>query len=323
MNKLISVIINVYNGERFINKCIDSVINQTYKNLDILIVNDGSKDNTLKICKSYNDKRIRIITTKNLGLSKSRNVGIDNAKGEYLYFLDADDFIENDTIEYLYNLSKEYRSDFITCKPLTIFDYDYKKQDFKEKITFLDSKSMLKKILMNEDTAAATWNKLLHKNLFDDLRFEDRIINDIAFTYKLAIRSNNILYSNQVKYLYLKHKDAVTVNKFGERLERVADFYKVIFERYNNINKLYPNFIENKIALLRGIMQVYVLDNDEVKKYLDEQKAVKTFNEIFTFKMLFAKIRFKEKMKLFLFKINPNLYRKIGIKYRKKYKFNM
>ena len=83
MNNLISVIINVYNGENFIEKCLDSVINQTYKNLEILIINDGSTDNTLKICESYKDERIRIITTENLGLSKSRNIGIENSKGNY------------------------------------------------------------------------------------------------------------------------------------------------------------------------------------------------------------------------------------------------
>ena len=80
MNELISVIINTYNGEKFISKCLESVINQTYNNLEILIINDGSTDNTLKICEEYNDSRIRIITTENMGLSFSRNVGIENAK---------------------------------------------------------------------------------------------------------------------------------------------------------------------------------------------------------------------------------------------------
>lgn len=80
MNDLITVIINVYNGEKFIDKCLQSVINQTYKNIEILIVNDGSTDNTLKICEGYSDERIRIITTENMGLSFSRNVGIENAK---------------------------------------------------------------------------------------------------------------------------------------------------------------------------------------------------------------------------------------------------
>ena len=117
MNDLISVILNVYNGEKYINKCIDSVINQTYKNIEILVINDGSTDNTVNIVKKYKDKRIKLINNKkNLGLALSRNVGIDNAKGRYLYFVDIDDFILEDTIEYLYKLIKKYNVLLATCE---------------------------------------------------------------------------------------------------------------------------------------------------------------------------------------------------------------
>ena len=194
MEKLISVIINVYNREKFIGKCIESVINQTYKNLEILIINDGSTDNTLKICESYKDERIRIITTENLGLSLSRNVGIDNAKGEYLYFIDSDDFVENDVIEYLYNLCKKYNAKFSTCIPLTVFDYNFTVNNKNERIDVLTSYEMLKKVLILEDMSGTTWNKLLKKDLFSNIRFEDRIINDVVVTYKLVIEAEKIIY---------------------------------------------------------------------------------------------------------------------------------
>ena len=323
--ELISVIVNVFNGEMFINKCINSIVNQTYKNIEILIINDGSTDNTLKICKSIKDKRIRIISTSNLGLSLSRNVGIDNAKGNYLYFVDVDDFIEKDTIEYLYNLCKKYHSDFSTCKPLTIFDYNYKKEEEPEKIKVLTSKEMLKKVILSEDAAVTLWNKLIRKEVFDGVRFQDRIINDIVVTYKLAMKSNKVVYSNQKKYLYLKHKNAVTVNKKGERTERVEDYYKAIMERYYDIKKVYPNMIENEIALLRGMLQLYILDNEDLHIFLKEQEFEKLFKNTFRFKMMFANVRRKEKIKLLLFRINPKLYQKVGniyrnIKYSKKIK---
>ena len=113
MNDLISIIINVYNGERYIKKCIDSVICQTYKNIEIIVINDGSVDHTLKILKSYQDKRIKIINQKNKGLSLSRNVGISHAKGKYYYFLDMDDYIEKDTISYLYSLILNHQCDML------------------------------------------------------------------------------------------------------------------------------------------------------------------------------------------------------------------
>ena len=120
---MISVIVNVFNGEKYIKKCLDSIINQTYKDLEILIIDDGSIDSTLSICKKYKDKRIRIISGKNIGISLSRNIGLDNARGDYLFFVDSDDYIEKDTIKYLYDNIKKYNLDMTTCKSVDVYDY--------------------------------------------------------------------------------------------------------------------------------------------------------------------------------------------------------
>ncbi len=322
MNELITIIINVYNREKYIKKCIDSVINQTYKNLEILIINDGSTDNTLKICKSYKDKRIKIITTKNQGLSFSRNVGIDNAQGEYLYFVDSDDFIELDTIEYLYNLCKKYNLSFSTCEPLTIYDYNFTNKQPKEKIKILDKYEMLKKVLLAENSAGTSWNKLIKKKLYNNIRFEDRIINDVVVTYKLVLKSEKIVCSNQKKYYYLKHKNAVTKDGF-KKLERTSDYHKAVKERYEHIKKIYPNMIENDMGLCRAILKLYLIEDKKIDEYLEEQHAIDLFKKSFSLKMIFAKTQLKEKIKILLFRINPKLYKKIGILYRKKYNYKM
>lgn len=322
MQELITVIINVYNGEKFISKCIESVVNQTYKNLDILIINDGSTDNTLKICKTYKDKRIRIITTKNQGLSLSRNKGIENAKGQYIYFVDSDDFIELDTIEYLYKMSKEYNSDISTCNPLVVFDYNIKKTDSKEKISQISNLQMLKKVILLENMAGTIWNKLIKKDLFNDIRFENRIINDVVVTYKLVLKSKVIVYSNQKKYYYLKHKNCISIDGY-ENYDRAIDFYKATIERYNNIKKIYSNLIENDVSLLRSILKLYLLENKKIKHFLSKKNAIKLYRSIFSFKILISKIKFKEKIKLLIFYISPNLFIKIGKTYRKKYKYKM
>ena len=322
MEELITIIINVYNREKYIKKCIDSVINQTYKNLEILIINDGSTDNTLKICKSYKDKRIKIITTKNQGLSFSRNVGIDNAQGEYLYFVDSDDFIELDTIEYLYNLCKKYNLSFSTCEPLTIYDYNFTNKQPKEKIKILDKYEMLKKVLLAENSAGTSWNKLIKKKLYNNIRFEDRIINDVVVTYKLVLKSEKIVCSNQKKYYYLKHKNAVTKDGF-KKLERTSDYHKAVKERYEHIKKIYPNMIENDMGLCRAILKLYLIEDKKIDEYLEEQHAIDLFKKSFSLKMIFAKTQLKEKIKILLFRINPKLYKKIGILYRKKYNYKM
>lgn len=318
MQELITVIINVYNEEKFIKKCIESVINQTYKNLEILIINDGSTDNTLNICKSFNDKRIKIITTENLGLSLSRNIGIDNSRGEYLYFIDADDFIEPDTIEYLYNLCKKYNVDFSTCKPLTIFDYDFKIKNEEEKICVLNSKEMLIKTILSEDSAVTMWNKLIKREVFEGIRFQDRPTDDILVTYKIVMKLPKVVYSNQIKYYYFRHKSAITAYKREESTNRLVDYYKAMNERHDDIEKTYPKFIENDVALLRGILYLNLTENEDVYKYLEDVNARKLFNNLFSFKMIFAKAHKREKIKILLYRVSPLLFKKIGISHLEK-----
>lgn len=306
---MISVIINVFNDEKHLGKCIESVVNQTYKDLEIIIVNDGSTDNTLAICESYSDDRIRIISQNNKGLAFSRNVGIDNSNGEYLYFIDSDDFIEPDTLEYLYNLSQKYNADFTTCKVMTIHNYDFKKENNEEKVEILSNKEMLGKILLRKDRATETWNKLMKRELFDNLRFEDRIINDMAFSHKLVMRTDNIVFGNQVKYYYVKHSQSITARKSS--LERLIDIYKVFVDRYFYVEKVYPKFAENEYALLEIIVRLYLKNNKELEKYLNEKNAVELFNKHFSFRFLKCKVRINEKIKILLFRINPKLNRLI------------
>jgi len=313
---MITVIINVYNGEKYIRKCLDSIINQTYKDLEILIINDGSTDKTLSICKSYKDKRIRIITTKNQGLSLSRNVGLDNAKGDYIYFVDVDDFIELDTIEYLYKLSKKYKADITTCKALDIYDYNFEVKDNKENIEVISSKEMLKYVLLSTHKAVCIWNKLIKKELFNNLRFEARIINDMAFTHKLIMKIDNIVSGNKIKYYYLRNIDSITAKKAS--LERLKDIYNIYEDRYYYVKKKYPNLIENNAALLQMIIKSYLKNNKELEKYLNKENALKLYKEVFTIKVLKCNIKFREKIKIILFRISPkfnkfiiNIYLKI------------
>lgn len=303
---MITVIINVYNGEKYIRKCLDSIINQTYKDLEILIINDGSTDKTLSICKSYKDKRIRIITTKNQGLSLSRNVGLDNAKGDYIYFVDVDDFIELDTIEYLYKLSKKYKTDITTCNSMDIVNYDFKLKEQEENIEILSSKEMLKKVLLHLNNSTTIWNKLIKKELFNDIRFEDRIVNDITVVYRLIINTDKVTYSNKIKYYYFRNSDSITFTK-KNNIDRCIDIYNASLERYKNINKIYPDFEENDMGMMRTIIMLYTRGK-EIKFFLKKEKALKIYKGLFSLKVLKHSTGFKEKFKLIIFRINPGFY---------------
>ena len=305
MNELITVIINVYNGEKYIKKCLDCVINQTYNNLEILIINDGSKDNTLEIVKEYKDKRIKVITTKNQGLSLSRNTGIKNAKGEYLFFLDVDDYIDLDTLEYLYNLINKYNTKISTCETSIVYKTENKK-NIKEDTHIETSLDMVKKVLLSTNRHGAIWNKLMKKELFNDLLFEDRIINDMVVVYKLFLKVDNVAYTNLEKYYYIKNDNSITSKK---NIERAIDSYKAAIERYDYIEKIYPNMIENKIAVLLTIVDIYNHNNEKIDKYIKDNNINKLFKKYYSLKIFKTKITRRNKVKIFLYRINPKIER--------------
>ena len=322
MNELISIIIAVYNGEKYIKKCLDSIVNQSYKKLDIVVVNDGSTDNTLSICESYRDKRIKIISQNNKGLSLSRNVGIEKSRGKYIFFVDADDFIELDTIEYLYSLIKKYNVKMAASATLEISNYNFKVHQKKENIQIISGKEFSKKILLSINHTGTTWNKLLSRDVFEnDIKFEDRPNDDVPVVYKIVLSMDQIVYSNQIKYFYFRHKNSISGIKDPNRQ---IDMYNAYRDRFEYIHKMYPNMIENEYCFAHGIMELYVQNNPTVIKYLDEQNAINIFNEMFTLKVLFSKIRFRDQIKMILFRISPkfclfliNTYLKIKLKIRK------
>ena len=311
---MISVVVNVYNGEKYIKKCIDSIVNQTYKNLEILIVNDGSTDNTLKICKSYKDKRIRIINHDNMGLSLSRNVAIDKFKGDYIFFVDSDDFIEKDIIEYLYNLSIKNDSLLTMCQSLDIVDYNFKVPNIDIKEEIITGKELLKKILLFKGRYGNFWGKLIKREFIKKYRFEDRRVDDVAIIYKMVMDLDKIVYSNQIKYFYLRHDNSALAKV---NVDYCIDYYKASLERYDYIKERYPDLIENDICILWSIVTLYGHRNEELNKYLDEQNAIDLFKKMFTFKIINSNLRNNDKIKILLFRISPKLYNYILSTYLK------
>lgn len=308
MNELISIIVNAYNEEKHIKKCIDSVICQTYKKIEIVVINDGSTDNTLSILNSYDDSRLKIITHENKGLSLSRNDGIDNSNGKYVYFLDADDFIEQDNIEYLYNLIIKYDADMSTCGSIDVYNYDVKIENMQEKIDILSNIEMLKKVLLNKNNSVNIWNKLIKKELFNNIRFPDRIIEDVPVTYKLALLANKIVCSNQIKYNRLLHKDSITGKKNASIL---IDIYDTTMERFYDLKERLPNLIENDISVLFLIMDTYAIDNKEVNNYIGIKNMKKIFKQLFSIRIFKVNLSSEDKLKLILFRISPYSYKTI------------
>lgn len=203
----VSVIIPIYNVETYLEKCIDSIINQTLENIEIILVNDGSTDSSLSIAKKFSqkDKRIFLISQKNAGLSAARNIGLSLAKGEYIFFLDSDDWIEPDTLEILYmNISKS-KSDFICFRlqfdnkelnTQTVYGKDFEYEN-------LYNNNILKDALLVKNIPTAVWAKMYNRKfiLQNNLKFEYGIVNeDTLFTIQSASCANKVSFVNKIFY---------------------------------------------------------------------------------------------------------------------------
>lgn len=243
MNDLISVIIPVYNVEKYLKKCVDSVINQKYQNLEIILVDDGSPDNCPAICDEYKkkDKRIKVIHKANGGIASTRNRGLEMATGKYITFIDSDDFYDLD-------LFSDFCK-FIENKEFDIYIFGHKKiyenQNYKfeknAKIEKISNIECMKKIL-HSDLDDFLWNKIFKRTLFDGVRFPDgKNFEDLGATYKLVLKAKKIFITNSEYYGYYQRNNSITGNMSA----------KSIYDRIE-IVKIRYNYIVDKFAELKN-----------------------------------------------------------------------
>lgn len=221
MNELITVVVPAYNVESYIQKCIDSITNQTYTNLEIMLIDDGSPDNSGKICDeaAKKDSRIRVIHKKNEGVSKARNTALDAMKGNYVTFVDADDFIADDFIECLYNAIIKTNADISTCGHYRVnFDGTlnriYSLSDNDEDIIILDGKESVKNMFYGKICSASSGSKLYKKELFRNLRYPDYIMGEDTYVvYHTFMNAEIIAHTNKPLYYYVQQMASVTNSK--------------------------------------------------------------------------------------------------------------
>ncbi|PSL40700.1 glycosyltransferase involved in cell wall biosynthesis [Planomicrobium soli] len=218
MSSLISIIIPVYNVELYFKKCIESIINQTYKNLEIILINDGSTDDSGLLCNYYaeKDKRIKVIHKKNGGQSSARNAGLDIASGSYIGFIDSDDYIEADMYELLHSKIIASDSDIAICNSWKVRnDLNTKWPSLTMKECILDSKEAMKLTLEGKYLVVSPCNKLYKSHIFNKLRFEEgKIFEDFSIIPEIFLRSNQIIYTPEFKYFYNIRNDSTMGNVY-------------------------------------------------------------------------------------------------------------
>ena len=220
----ISIIVSIYNIEKYVEKSIQSICNQTYKNLEIVLVDDGSTDNSGQVCDQWarKDERIRVIHKKNGGLSSARNAGTQSATGEYIAFVDGDDWIDSEMYEEMLLTILNCDADIAICNYKEVSKQGVTDTS-TEDITILEGKETLEVFIKEDETYQiqnAAWNKLYKRSLMGDLRFpEGKLFEDIVYTTKLLAKSQRAVYVNKAYYNYLfDRSDSIMNSKKVERL---------------------------------------------------------------------------------------------------------
>lgn len=332
----LSVIVPVYNVEDYIEKCINSLQKQIFKNFEVLVIDDESQDKSIEIVQNLtvNDKRFKIISQKNKGLGGARNTGIENATGKYLFFLDSDDYIEEKTFQVLVG--------YMNNNNVDIAVYDYFRVDENGKK--LDSPKFGKCILDREDafgkilslkTSPQAWNKLYKKVLFVDnnIRYPEKFLHeDIATTYKLFWRSNKIGYIGEGFYYWVIRGSSITQKITHKHINDVVKTL-LIKKEFLNENYIYEKFefeyIRGCIQMLNILLErswnysftindfnlyryIYSIVNNELVLRKDEVDKLNNFDKILYEKF---SVNFK-KMDILNEEKNKNSDEKIVLRYK-------
>ena len=263
MEPLISIIVPIYKVEEYLRKCIESIINQTYKNIEIILVDDGSPDNCPQICDEYaqKDSRIVVIHQKNGGLSNARNSGLNIAKGKFIGFVDGDDYIANDMYETMYNAIKDNNAQMSICRAYNVNENgelvrDEIQPDIKEEVKIFTKYEAMKEMLMDKNIRGYVWSKLFKRDCFETLRFpEGRNYEDIAISIKCFEKTDRIIYLNKQKYYYVQRESSIDHVKSEKNL---TDAIEVSYERYKYVKYNYPELKEHNIyAFIHRILCAY------------------------------------------------------------------
>ncbi|SHO45688.1 glycosyltransferase family 2 protein [Anaerocolumna xylanovorans] len=287
-NILVSVIIPVYQTEKYLWRCVESVRKQSYKNLEILLIDDGSTDKSPAICDNLSllDERIKVVHQANGGISSARNTGLKNAKGKYITFLDSDDFLHEHFIKYLLSLCIRHKAQMAACKLYTGSGSDFKGVSMKGKVLVFDKKEAILSRKMKSGVVGKLYKRKLLKDLYfpvsDHFNYEDE-----ALSYKFLYRSDKIALSARPLYYYYKNTESTTRK---ENHYKPTDFYEVLRERIRFFADKDKELLEYSWEYLcLNLMLFYISCKKDKKNTNDTGKLLKLYEEAY-FKMLYSKV---------------------------------
>lgn len=280
---MVSVIIPIYNVEKYLEECVESVLCQTYQNLEIILVDDGSPDGCGAICEEYaqKDKRVKVIHKENGGLSDARNAGLDVCRGDYIVFADSDDCIHPQMIERLYNLLLKYQADMAICSFQDIGENEmplYAEYDAQGKEYCLEKENIMNQLQSRNLLTVVAWNKIYKARLFENIRYPKGYIHEDEFIiHKLLHLCTRTVYTEEKLYYYRKRGDSIMGNISPKKIQDIYLAYedRISFLEENQYGRI---ITDTKLQLMHQITKYYKLikkrdDANELLAYMGDKFA--------------------------------------------------
>ena len=316
---LISIIVPIYNVEQYLEKCINSILNQTYTNLEIILVDDGSPDNSGKICDEYakKDNRIKVIHKENGGISSARNTGLKVARGAYVGFIDSDDYIEKDMYEILYKNVKKENADISICSNYDIYKNKIigtKKQGI---YTVMTPEETIIKMNSFGYFGFPVWNKLYKKELFYDLRFltDKKTCEDWYFLYEVICKCKKIVYQSVPKYYYCLRENSLSQSNVDYEMLKASEYsIKIEKKKYQGaLPSVYTTYVFIRIKIYNQLLMCKNIKDRKIKMKQMRKEVKKNCKKIDK-----KELNFVRNMQLKLIRFLPIVYNGLLIIYYKR-----
>lgn len=297
-----SIIIPVYNVEKYIKRCLDSVIAQTYKNYEVIVVNDGTKDNSMEIVKGYD---VKIINQENKGLSEARNTGVKNSSGEYIIFLDSDDYIEKDLLKEINNSLKN-KPDLVRYQVKTVCENNSEENEYNEKTFYGKNGVEAFNEIVNYTFIETVWVYAIKREYYIKNKFSFKkgmVHEDFGLTPLIIIKAKIVNSISYIGYCYVQREGSIMSSNSYEKVKKKVDdlykHYKYLIEELEKLKldtRTVKSYISNSV-----IEKITELKGLDYKKYLKKIRNDKVFDNLLNDTM-------PRKIKKIVVKINPKLY---------------
>lgn len=318
----ISIIVPVYNVEKYLKKCVDSILAQTFKDFELILVDDGSPDNSGAMCDQYakEDARVKVIHKENGGLSSARNAGIEAAKGDYLGFIDSDDFIATDMYELLYTNSIKEDADVSICGIFDVFQGKEPKV-LPAKYIVADKKEAMKLVLEAQLISVHAVNKLYKADIFQSIRYpEGMITEDAAVILAILDQTKKVVIDTAQKYYYYHRDNSISSNRFSVKDLDTINVWKTneewIATRYPELNLV----AHTRVCWAHFIVLDKILVSNEERNFSGTKEIVRYLRENYIFTMKNPYFTRNRKIAATLLKINRQLYKRVAILEEEKHK---